>query len=183
MDTHSDGLDHRSSLAWEQRLRVCIGAARGLDYLHSGISIVHRDVKSTNILLDEDFVARVSDFGLAMQLGATSHVTASVKGLFGYFDPSYFTTGRLTRKSDVYAFGVVLLEVLSGRAAVDHRLSEDELCLTMWAHEKIIKGKFDQLVASNLRGEISEDCLKTYVDHAKRCVHQNLMNRPTMTQE
>ncbi|KAG6384726.1 hypothetical protein SASPL_153543 [Salvia splendens] len=118
---------------------VCIGTARGLDSLHTGSSIVHRDVKSTNILLDEDFVARVSDFGLAKQLGATSHVTASVKGSFGYFDPSYFTTGRLTRKSDVYDFGVVLLEVMSY-------------------------------------------CLKIYVDLAKRCVHQNPMKRPTMTQ-
>ncbi|XP_057808777.1 receptor-like protein kinase ANXUR1 [Salvia miltiorrhiza] len=176
--------DYRSSLTWEQRLYICIGAARGLDYLHNGSSIVHRDVKSTNILLDEDFVARVSDFGLAKQLGpgASSHVSASVKGSFGYFDPSYFTTGRLTRKSDVYAFGVVLLEVLSGRAAVDHSLAEDELCLTMWAHEKISKGKAEQIVASNLRSEISQDCLKTFIQLVERCLHHNPMKRPTMTQ-
>ncbi|KAH6815822.1 Malectin/receptor-like protein kinase family protein [Perilla frutescens var. frutescens] len=173
-----------SSLTWNERLMICIGAGRGLDYLHSGCSIIHRDVKSTNILLDENFTAKVADFGLAKHLSTNileSYVSASVKGSFGYFDPSYFTTGRLTRASDTYAFGVVLLELLSGKPAVDPRLSEGELCLTMWAQDKFRNGKADQIVASNLRGEISEDCLKTFVGVAKKCLHHEPKKRLTMT--
>ncbi|KAH6824250.1 Protein kinase superfamily protein [Perilla frutescens var. hirtella] len=174
-----------SSLTWNERLMICIGAGRGLDYLHSGCSIIHRDVKSTNILLDENFTAKVADFGLAKHLSThilESYVSASVKGSFGYFDPSYFTTGRLTRASDTYAFGVVLLELLSGKPAVDPRLSEGELCLTMWAQDKFRNGKANQIVASNLRGEISEDCLKTFVRVAKKCLLQEPKKRLTMTQ-
>lgn len=173
-----------SSLTWNQRLEICIGAGRGLDYLHTGCSIIHRDVKSTNILLDERFRAKVSDFGLAKHLSTDdleSHVSASVKGSFGYFDPSYFTTGRLTKASDTYAFGVVLLEVLSGRSAVEPGLAESEMCMLMWAKEKIHNGKADQIVASELKGQISGDCLKTFVGVAKRCLDHEPKKRLTMS--
>ncbi|KAL9155540.1 hypothetical protein ABFS82_09G009400 [Erythranthe guttata] len=149
------------SLTWKQRLAICIGAGRGLDYLHTGHSLVHRDVKASNILLDESFVAKVSDFGLAKNLSRSeslqSHVSTKVKGTFGYLDPNYFTTGKLTRKSDTYAFGVVLLEVLCGRAAVDStRVAENERILTKWARENISNGNANQIIASNLRSEIAE---------------------------
>ncbi|KAI3454372.1 hypothetical protein Pfo_011035 [Paulownia fortunei] len=173
------------SLTWKQRLTICIGAGRGLDYLHTGHSLIHRDVKASNILLDENFIAKVSDFGLAKHLSRSklqSHVSTKVKGTFGYFDPNYFTTGKLTRKSDTYAFGVVLLEVLSGRPAVDPRVAEDERILTKWARENISKGKADQIVASILRGEISEDSLKAFVEVAERCLHDEPKKRPTMAQ-
>ncbi|KAL0401277.1 UNVERIFIED_CONTAM: Receptor-like protein kinase FERONIA [Sesamum latifolium] len=136
--------DSDSSLTWKQRLSICIGAGRGLDYLHTGNSLIHRDVKTSNILLDENFIAKVSDFGLAKHLTrgkSQTHVSTKVKGTFGYFDPTYFTTGKLTRKSDTYAFGVVLLEVLSGRAAVDPSVAANEQILTNWARENISKGK------------------------------------------
>ena len=134
--------------------------------LHSGCSIIHRDVKPSNILLDENFTAKVSDFGLAKHLGhdmLQSHVFTNVKGSFGYFDPSYFTTGLLTKGSDTYAFGIILLEVLSGRRAVEEKLGENEVCMSIWAQDNIRNGKADQIVASNLKGDISEDCLKTFV--------------------
>ncbi|KAG6402481.1 hypothetical protein SASPL_134676 [Salvia splendens] len=110
-----------------------------------------------------------------------SHVFTFVKGSFGYFDPSYFISGYLTRASDTYSFGVVLLEVLTGRPAVDKRLVENELCMSMWAQEMIRNGKAGQIVASNLKGDITQDCLKTFVEVVKRCLHPEPKKRLTMT--
>ncbi|XP_071726801.1 probable receptor-like protein kinase At5g38990 [Rutidosis leptorrhynchoides] len=123
-------------LSWVQRLKIALGAARGLDYLHTGVGtqhgVIHRDVKSSNILLDGNWAAMISDFGLS-KIGPTnqpiSYVDASVKGTFGYLDPEYFYTRKLTRKTDVYAFGVVLFELLSGRLPVDERLEEEQCSL------------------------------------------------------
>ncbi|KZV52636.1 receptor-like protein kinase FERONIA-like [Dorcoceras hygrometricum] len=174
-----------ASLNWKRRLDICIGAGRGLDYLHTGHSVIHRDVKASNILLDENFTAKVSDLGLAKhenRINAQSHASTKVKGTFGYFDPIYLRTGRLTRKSDVYAFGVVLLEVLCGRPALDPSVLMDEHNLTKWARDKISKGEVDLIVASCLRGEISPDCLKTFVKVIERCLDDEPKKRPTMTQ-
>ncbi|KAH6832282.1 hypothetical protein C2S53_005631 [Perilla frutescens var. hirtella] len=174
-----------SSLSWKQRLSICIGAGRGLDYLHTGHSLIHRDVKASNILLDDDFVAKVSDFGLAKHLSRSklhSHVSTKIKGTYWYMDPAYVTTGKLTRKSDIYAFGVLLLEVLSGRPAVDSSVVDEERVLTTWARENISEGHAERIVASNLRDEISEASLKAFVGIATRCLHVEPKNRPTMAQ-
>ena len=182
--TLADHLYNQSTLSWNERLKICIGAGRGLDYLHSGCSIIHRDVKPTNILLDQNFTAKVLDFGLAKHLRhdiLQSKVFTKVKGTFGYFDPSYFTTGILTKGSDTYAFGVILLEVLSGRRAVEEKLAEDEVCMSIWAQDKIRNGKADQIVASNFKGDISEDCLKTFVGVVKKCLQPDPKKRLTMT--
>ncbi|KAL3812994.1 hypothetical protein ACJIZ3_014262 [Penstemon smallii] len=172
-----------SFLSWEERLNICIGAGRGIDYLHTGHGVIHRDIKSSNILLDECFVAKVSDFGLAKTHNLRdlrSHVSTNFKGTFGYFDPEYFRTHTLTRKSDTYSFGVVLLEVLCGRPAVDPLVEEDKHSLTMWARDKISRGEVDQIVAPSLRGKISPDSLKAFVGIVERCLHNEPKKRPTL---
>lgn len=174
-----------SSLTWKQRLNICIGAARGLDYLHTGHRVIHRDVKASNILLDESFIPKLSDFGLAKHENEgefQSHVSTKVKGTNGYLDPHYFQTCKLTRKSDTYALGVVLLGTVCGRPAVDLWVPEDERILTKWAQDKISKGEVDQIVASSLKEEMSSNSLKAFVEIAERCLHDEPKNRPTMSQ-
>lgn len=170
-------------LHWEHRLKVSIGAARGLYYLHSKHRIIHRDVKSSNILLDENWVAKISDFGLSKMGPANdsfTHISTNVKGTFGYLDPEYFITRKLTRKSDVYAFGVVLFEVLSGRPAVDIRLEDEQHSLAGWARYCIREGKVDRLIDHNLMEQISPACLKVFVGIAGRCLHTQPQGRPAM---
>lgn len=177
------------SHSWLMLLKMCIGAARGLDYLHTGIGtkqgIIHRDVKSSNILLDDNYAAKISDFGLA-KLTPTNqthtYVSTGVKGTFGYMDPRYFFTSKLTRKSDVYAFGVVLFEVLCGRPAVDTSLAEEKWGLATWAPSCIKEGKLSQIVDSRLREQISPNCLKEFSDIAVSCIHSSSNQRPTMAE-
>ncbi|PWA90535.1 protein kinase C, alpha/beta/gamma type, Ephrin receptor type-A /type-B [Artemisia annua] len=160
--TLEDQLRRAEKLSWLQRLRICIEAARGLDYLHTGTGtrygMIHRDVKTSNILLDENLTAKISDFGLAKISPinqAHSYVSTRIKGTFGYMDPSYVNTGKLTRKSDVYDFGVVLLEVLCGRRAVDTTLNEKEWGLATWAQHCIKKRRVSRIVDWTLHGQIS----------------------------
>nr|XP_043614184.1 receptor like protein kinase S.2-like isoform X2 [Erigeron canadensis] len=180
-----------SALTWVERLNICIGAARGLDYLHTGTGVqsrvIHRDVKSSNILLDENLSAKISDFGLsrigpAYQLGSTTNVyTDQIKGTFGYMDAEYFSTRRLTRKSDVYAFGVVLLEVLCGRPALDFTLDEQQHSLAGWAKNCIKAGKIDQIIEPSLRTQVEGNCLKEFGQIAYECIITSSKDRPTMT--
>nr|XP_043635471.1 serine/threonine-protein kinase RIPK-like [Erigeron canadensis] len=173
-------------LSWLERLRICLGAARGLDYLHTGtgieVGVIHRDVKSSNILLHRNWAAKVSDFGLA-RIGPTNqpstYVNTLVKGTFGYIDPNYFATGKLTRKSDVYAFGVVLFEVLCQKRPSDEFF---ECGLVTWIQESIKEGNLKQMVYSGIRSEISPKCLKGFARIAQRCLDYNPNHRPTMTE-
>ncbi|XP_057514128.1 receptor-like kinase TMK3 isoform X2 [Actinidia eriantha] len=171
-------------LTWEQRLQICVGSARGLDYLHTGThqSVIHRDVKTTNILLDEEWVAKISDFGLSKSTTSQSmtHVSTELKGTRGYLDPEYFYTHHLTTKSDVYAFGVVLLEVLCGRPPVDVKLEEEQISLVLWAQNYIKKGKPERIVEPFLIGQMSSQCLKLFVEVANNCLHKSSKARPTM---
>ncbi|XP_047971060.1 putative receptor-like protein kinase At5g39000 isoform X1 [Salvia hispanica] len=170
-------------LSWKQRLKICIGAGRALDYLHTGLGIIHRDVKSSNILLDENFVAKISDFGLAKTgFGSGSQIQNStlVRGTRGYLDPNYCETHKPTKNSDTYSFGVVLLEVLCGRRALERCDEEDKFCLTKWAIDKISKGQVDHIVHSSLVSEVSPDSLKTFVKVSKRCLHDVPKNRPAI---
>ncbi|KAK6154998.1 hypothetical protein DH2020_009246 [Rehmannia glutinosa] len=154
-------------LRWKQRLNICIGAGRGLDYLHTGHGVIHRDVKTSNILLDEYFVAKVSDFGLAKHENRSkiqSHISTRVKGTNGYLDPHYLQT------------------ILCGRPALDFGIAEDEQILSKWARGKIIKGEIDHIIDLSMRDEISPDSLETFMEVTQRCLHDEPKNRPTMSE-
>ncbi|XP_028773767.1 receptor-like protein kinase FERONIA [Neltuma alba] len=172
-------------LSWKQRLAMCIGAARGLHYLHTGANrnIIHRDVKSTNILIDEKWVAKVSDFGLS-KIGPTglskSHISTVVKGSMGYLDPEYYKRQRLTEKSDVYSFGVVLLEVLCGRPPLIRNVEKQKLSLVEWVRKCHHEGVIHQTVDPFLVESITPECLKAFSDMALKCLGEDGNERPSM---
>ncbi|XP_062176311.1 leucine-rich repeat receptor protein kinase HPCA1-like isoform X2 [Alnus glutinosa] len=183
--TLMDGLSGKSGirLDWIRRLKVALGAARGLAYLHelANPPIIHRDIKSTNILLDERLNAKVADFGLSKLMGdaESGHVTTQVKGTMGYLDPEYYTTQQLTEKSDVYGFGVVLLELITARMPIERGKYIVMVVQTAMDRTKVLYNLHEILdpaigLQTSLKG------LEKFVDLAMRCVEESGANRPTM---
>ncbi|KAL5981662.1 cleavage polyadenylation factor subunit pti1 [Asimina triloba] len=144
-------------LSWAQRVKIAVGAAKGLEYLHEKAQphLIHRDIKSSNVLLFDDYVSKIADFDLSNQAPDTAarlHSTR-VLGTFGYHAPEYAMTGQLSSKSDVYSFGVVLLELLTGRKPVDHTLPRGQQSLVTWATPRLSEDKVKQCVDTRLNGE------------------------------
>ncbi|XP_058208654.1 probable serine/threonine-protein kinase PBL7 isoform X1 [Rhododendron vialii] len=174
-----------SKLDWETRLGIALEAAKGLEYLHEHVSppVIHRDFKSSNILLDKSFHAKVSDFGLA-KLGsdkAGGHVSTRVLGTQGYVAPEYALTGHLTTKSDVYSYGVVLLELLTGRVPVDMKRGPVEGVLVSWALPRLTdREKVVEIMDPALEGQYSMKEVIQVAAIAAMCVQSEADYRPLM---
>ncbi|OIV95290.1 hypothetical protein TanjilG_07446 [Lupinus angustifolius] len=172
-------------LTWDARIKILLGTAKALAYLHEAIEpkVVHRDIKSSNILIDDDFNAKISDFGLAKLLGAgKSHITTRVMGTFGYVAPEYANSGLLNEKSDVYSFGVLLLEAITGRDPVDYSRPAAEVNLVDWLKMMVGNRHAEEVVDPNIETRPSTSSLKRALLTALRCVDPCSEKRPTMSQ-
>ncbi|WVZ74252.1 hypothetical protein U9M48_022460 [Paspalum notatum var. saurae] len=171
-------------LPWSLRLRIAIGAARGLAFLHSSEKhVIYRDFKASNILLDTHFNAKLSDFGLAKDgpAGGSSHVTTRVMGTYGYAAPEYVATGHLYVKSDVYGFGVVLLEILTGLRALDTDRPAAQHNLVDWAKPYLAdRKKLARLMDPRLEGQYSSRGAQRAAQLTLRCLAGDHKNRPSM---
>ncbi|XP_020572489.1 proline-rich receptor-like protein kinase PERK13 [Phalaenopsis equestris] len=183
---HGDGLP---VMDWPKRLRIAIGSAKGLAYLHEDCHprIIHRDIKSANILVDNDWEAQVADFGLAKLTNDThTHVSTRVMGTFGYLAPEYASSGKLTDRSDVFSFGVVLLELITGRKPVDAGQPLGDESLVEWARPLLVQsletGNCDQLVDRRLQNDYSKNEMFRMIEAAAACVRHSATKRPRMVQ-
>ncbi|XP_010243047.1 PREDICTED: proline-rich receptor-like protein kinase PERK15 isoform X2 [Nelumbo nucifera] len=174
---------------WSKRVKIAIGSARGLAYLHEDChpKIIHRDIKSANILLDDNFEAKVADFGLAkLTNDSSTHVSTRVMGTFGYLAPEYASSGKLTDRSDVFSFGVVLLELVTGRKPIDRTQPLGNESLVEWARPLLVRaletGNFDEIVDPRLEKRYVESEMLRMVEAAAACVRHSAPKRPRMIQ-
>lgn len=174
-------------MPFKTRLEIMLGAAQGLTYLHEGleIQVIYRDFKSSNVLLDEDFKPKLSDFGLAREgpVGDRTHVSTAVVGTYGYAAPEYVDTGHLTIKSDIYSFGVVLYEILTGRRTLERNRPTVEQKLLEWVKQYPVDGKrFNMIMDPRLRNQYSLTAARKIAKLADPCLIKNAKDRPTMSQ-
>lgn len=170
-------------LDWNRRMAIAVGAADGITYLHHHATphIIHRDIKASNVLLDFDFQARVADFGFAKLIpdGAT-HVTTRVKGTLGYLAPEYAMLGKANESCDVYSFGILLLELVSGRKPIEKLSSTIKRSITDWALPLACERKFDEIADPKLNGKYVEEELKIVVLVSLMCAHSRPEKRLRM---
>ncbi|PHU12672.1 putative LRR receptor-like serine/threonine-protein kinase [Capsicum chinense] len=170
--------------SWKTRTKICIGVARGLAFLHEEVQpyIVHRDIKASNILLDRDLTPKISDFGLAKLIPADlTHVSTRVAGTLGYLAPEYAMRGQLTRKADVYSFGILLLEIVSGRCNTNKRLPVEEQYLLERAWRLFNKGDIIQLVDALLGDKFNVDEACIFLKVSLLCTQVLPKSRPSMS--
>ncbi|KAI5683637.1 hypothetical protein M9H77_04865 [Catharanthus roseus] len=180
---HEHGEESRA-LDWNSRLKIALGSARGLAYLHHDCcpKIIHRDVKSSNILLDENLEPRVSDFGLAKLLvDEDAHVTTVVAGTFGYLAPEYLQSGRATEKTDVYSFGVLLLELVTGKRPTDPTFVKHGLNVVGWMNTLLKENRMEDVVDRRCT-DADVETVEAVLEIAARCTDANPDDRPTMQQ-
>ncbi|XP_011077956.1 inactive protein kinase SELMODRAFT_444075 [Sesamum indicum] len=185
LDSHLYGRNLHP-LDWAARQKIAVGAARGLRYLHEECRVgcvVHRDMRPNNILLTHDFEPLVGDFGLArLQADGNSSVETRIIGTFGYLAPEYAQTGQISEKADVYSFGVVLVELVTGRKAVDIYRPKGEQCLTEWARPLLKENALSKLVDPSLMNCYSEKEVETVLHCASLCLQRDPDSRPRMSQ-
>ncbi|OMO56044.1 hypothetical protein COLO4_35819 [Corchorus olitorius] len=174
-----------SAFSWNERYKVSVGVAEALDYLHNVCEqpVIHRDVKSSNILLSDDFEPQLSDFGLASQVSSSiSHTTCTdVAGTFGYLAPEYFMHGKMSDKIDVYAFGVILLELLSGRKPIDNDSPKGQQSLVMWAKPILMDSNVSQLLDPQLGSDYDSDQIERMTLAATLCIRRAPITRPQIS--
>ncbi|XP_031130928.1 probable LRR receptor-like serine/threonine-protein kinase RFK1 isoform X2 [Ipomoea triloba] len=177
--------DNQLVLDWPTRLKICIGVARGLTFLHeeSSLKIVHRDVKATNVLLDRDMNPKISDFGLArLNEDDKTHMSTRIAGTVGYMAPEYALWGHLTYKADVYSFGIVLLEIVSGQSNSNYMPIESCVCLLDWACLSLLSGNLEQFTDQKLNSHFNKEEVEGVVKVALLCTSATPTQRPIMSE-
>ncbi|XP_018675199.2 LRR receptor kinase BAK1 isoform X2 [Musa acuminata AAA Group] len=174
-------------LEWTTRRKIALGSARGLSYLHDHCDpkIIHRDVKAANILLDEDFEAVVGDFGLAKLMDyKDTHVTTAVRGTIGHIAPEYLSTGKSSEKTDVFGFGIMLLELITGQRAFDlaRLANDDDVMLLDWVKGLLKEKKLEMLVDPELQSDYVEAEVESLIQVALLCTQGSPMDRPKMSE-
>ncbi|XWS63179.1 hypothetical protein CRYUN_Cryun06bG0073600 [Craigia yunnanensis] len=180
-------LESQAALDWAIRKRIALGAARGLAYLHDHCDpkIIHRDVKAANILLDEEFEAVVGDFGLAKLMDyKDTHVTTAVRGTIGHIAPEYLSTGKSSEKTDVFGYGVMLLELITGQRAFDlaRLANDDDVMLLDWVKGLLKDRKLETLVDADLQGNYIDEEVEQLIQVALLCTQGSPMERPKMSE-
>ena len=183
LSEHIHDQNEEFPITWEMRLRIATEVARALSYLHSAAAtpIYHRDIKSTNILLDDKYRAKVADFGTSKSITIDqTHLTTQVQGTFGYLDPEYFRSSQFTEKSDVYSFGIVLIELLTGKKPILKTRSGEEKSLATYFISSMKENRLSDLLDTRVVKEGRQEEINAFAHLARRCINLNGMNRPTM---